>query len=66
MYIVHICFFNRQKRVSVGAWEVKLEIMTDQPTKRQMNMRVHREVSLPLTSAPIVAWEVKRALVLDE
>ena len=27
----------------IGAWEVKLEIMTDRPTDR----RAHREVSLP-------------------
>ena len=32
----------------VGAWEVKLEILTDKLTNRQMDILVHREVSLPL------------------
>ena len=39
-------------RTPIGAWEVKLEIMTDQqtngPTDRQTDMRDHGEVSLPL------------------
>ena len=32
----------------IGAWEVKLEIMTNRPTNRQTDMRDHREVSLPI------------------
>ena len=36
----------------IGAWEVKLEIMTDRPTHRptdrHTDMRGYREVSLPV------------------
>ena len=35
----------------IGAWEVKLKIMTDrpanQPTDKQTDRRAHREVSIP-------------------
>ena len=41
-----------QTSAPIGAWEVKLEIMTDRPTHRptdrHTDMRGYREVSLPV------------------
>ena len=42
----------------MGAWVVKLKIMTDQPTDRQADIRAQREVSLT-TRAPIGSMELK-------
>ena len=38
---------NKIKSASIGAWEVKLEIMTYGPTDRQTDILGHREVLLP-------------------
>ena len=49
---IHILIRTRSRAsASIGAWEVKLEIMIDRPTEqltdRQTDRRAHRNVSLP-------------------